>query len=119
MSYNNIRRTPYDQLMERMYNPETVNLYPAPWPMVKTESDMNSQKKFCITDCGKFQFYPYKNIPTMNARHSDGITKEGFDFQWNQKVNWNPIPVPGATKEGFDVQWDQKVNWDAIPVAKN
>lgn len=78
---NNIFRTPYDQLMGRVYNPTNVSLYPAPWPMEKTVEDLLAQKKFCNTDCGRFQTYPNKDMPMLNASNSDGIINEGFDIQ--------------------------------------
>ena len=89
-------RTPYDQLMARMYNPETVNLHPAPWPMVKTDSDMMLQKKWCNTDCGNYQQYPYKNIPMMNASNSDGIITEGFESSDRRAIDMlRSIPFIG------------------------
>ena len=77
---NNIMRTPYDQLMNRVYNPENVTLYPAPWPMDKTDADLALQKAWCISDCGKYNSYPNKNAPMMNAKFSDGMVSEGFIY---------------------------------------
>jgi hypothetical protein len=77
---NNIMRTPYDQLMAKVYNPDSVVLYPAPWPMDKTDADMALQKKWCITDCGKYSAYPNRKMPMLNAENSNGMVSEGFAF---------------------------------------
>lgn len=56
MSYGqNPNTTHINQLMNRVYNPNTIpeSDYPAPWPMPRTEYDriMNSQSTIC--DCCK------------------------------------------------------------------
>lgn len=101
---NNIMRTPYDQLMSKMYDPETVNLHPAPWPMDKTDQDFVYQNKFCITDCGNYQSYPNKNAPMLNAKNSDGM-REGFEKMMNTKM-YN-VDTIDWTK----VDYGKSVNW--------
>ena len=59
--YNYPNRTPYDQLMNLVYDPNNEKLHPAPWPMERTNFDLNLQKKWCISDCG----FEDENVPTM------------------------------------------------------
>ena len=90
-SYNlpNILRTPYDQLMNRVYNPNNVALYPAPWPMEKTLEDQKAQKQWCISDCGNFQNYPNPNAYSMNASDSDGISVGQMEgYYYGKEDSW-------------------------------
>jgi hypothetical protein len=66
--YNNYNRTPYDQLMNLVYDPANVKMHPAPWPMERTKFDLNLQKKFCITDCG---FGDEDGIPPENIQPNE------------------------------------------------
>jgi thiol-disulfide isomerase/thioredoxin len=45
--YANPPRTPYDQLFNKMYDPNQVNFHAAPWPMQRTSFDMELQKEWC------------------------------------------------------------------------
>ena len=52
-------RTPYDQLMNKVYNPQ--NYYAAPMPMPRTEFDMDMRKHWCPNCKFGFTVTPSKN----------------------------------------------------------
>lgn len=72
-SYVNTPRTPLNQTLQKVYNPATVKEHPAPWPMQKTNFDIDLQQIWC-PDCGK-AIIPDK-VPNLNLFSENYICPE-------------------------------------------
>ena len=87
-SYNYPNRTPYDQLMDLVYNPNSEKMHPAPWPMERSNFDLTLQKKWCLTDCG---FENEENVPTTMAPQHPTMIPIGPTTMAPQRPTMMPI----------------------------
>ena len=76
--YANPPRTSYDQLFNKMYDPNSNNFRAAPWPMPRTEFDIKLQEEWCTCPlcCGQ-RSHPTQNVTMMPYTTNPPIV-EGF-----------------------------------------
>lgn len=54
-----------DQIIDRVYNPDTQIPHPPPWPLERTQFDMNMQKTWCPVGCGSGNSFVPFPAPTQ------------------------------------------------------
>ena len=121
--YGEPPRTPYDQLMNKVYSPQSYNA--APFPMPRTEFDMKMQQHWC-PKCG----YGFIATPSKDAKNIlDPATTEfyanpprtPYDQLMNQVYSpqaYNAAPFP-MERTVFDMDlikvWCPKCNYGFTP----
>lgn len=59
----------YDQVLNRVYNPDSAMPHPPPWPLERTNFDMNLQKTWCPGCAGNsFTSFPTQTYAPARPR---------------------------------------------------